>query len=134
MKPNTSIKKQYDYTLLEKLTHFLLPLIQQSNFKRKCKKLPDFEWIEAGILRAIFQEPSGRGFLQSLVDMGKNLIKRSHFFESLKSKRRLRLCQDVNQMLLEQLQKSLGHNVIQSLMDTRSMLETGITIRHLSMI
>jgi hypothetical protein len=47
------------------------------------------------------QEPSGRAFLQSLSDSGRSDLKRSHFFETLKSKRRLKLCSDVSLSLYE---------------------------------
>lgn len=108
MKPTTTKESHLECTLLEKFINFLPPLIQQSKFKRQCEKISDFEWIEAGLIRTIFQEPSGRGFLQSLADMGKNLIKRSTFFESLKSTRRLLLCQDVTRLHLKQLKKSIN--------------------------
>ncbi|MFQ5485193.1 MAG: transposase [Desulfobacterales bacterium] len=42
------------------------------------------------------QEPSGRAFLQKLFDSGGKLVKCSHFFETLKSKRRLKLCREVS--------------------------------------
>jgi hypothetical protein len=47
------------------------------------------------------QEPSGRAFLQSLSDSGRSYLKRSLFFETLKSKRRLKLCRDVSLSLYE---------------------------------
>ena len=46
-------------------------------------------------------EPSGRAFLQSLSDSGRPDIKRSLFFETLKSERRLKLCSDVSLSLYE---------------------------------
>jgi len=108
MKLKTTGQHQ-DISVFKKLTRALHPLIKQSAYIRKCNKLSDVDWIETGILRSIFQEPSGRGFLQSLLDMGRGLLKPSHFFESLKSKRRLRLCQDVNSLLLQQLPESLNN-------------------------
>ena len=42
------------------------------------------------------QEPSGRAFLQKLSDFGGTDLKRSLFFETLKNKRRLKLCRDVS--------------------------------------
>lgn len=49
------------------------------------------------------QEPSGRAFLQKLSDSGRSELKRSHFFETLKSKRRLKLCREVSTSLYENI-------------------------------
>jgi len=104
---STKLKKHK--TLFDEFTRSLRPLITKSKHKRHCHKLTDEEWVETGILRTIFQEPSGRGFLQTLPAMGRKLLKRTHFFETLNSGRRLRLCQDVNNLLLDQLSSSLSH-------------------------
>jgi len=89
--PSPTIK-----TVFGKLTQPILGLVEQCNHKRKCNALTDHEWIETGLLRMFSQEPSGRAFLQSLSDSGGPDIKRSLFFETLKSKRRLKLCRDVS--------------------------------------
>ena len=52
-------------------------------------------------MRILSQEPSGRAFLQKISDSGGSDIKRSLFFETLKSKRRLKLCRDVSLSLYE---------------------------------
>jgi hypothetical protein len=49
------------------------------------------------------QEPSGRAFLQKLSDSGRSELKRSLFFETLKSKRRLKLCREVSTSLYENI-------------------------------
>ena len=49
------------------------------------------------------QEPSGRAFLQKRFDSGRSVLKRSHFFETLKSKRRLKLCREVSLSLYEKI-------------------------------
>jgi hypothetical protein len=77
-------------TVFEKWIQPLAGLIQRCHFKRKCNALPDQEWIETGLLRTLSQEPSGRAFLQKLFHSGRPILKRSHFFETLKSSRRLR--------------------------------------------
>jgi hypothetical protein len=79
-----------------KLIQPLVSLVDKCNHKRKCKTLPDLEWIKTGLLRILSQEPSGRAFLQKLSDSGGTDLKRSLFFETLKSKRRLKLCRDVS--------------------------------------
>ena len=83
-------------TVFGKLTQPLLSMVDRCNYKRKCNTLPDDDWIKTGLLRILFQEPSGRAFLQKLSDSGGTDIKRSLFFETLKSKRRLKLCRDVS--------------------------------------
>jgi hypothetical protein len=88
-------------TVFGKLTQPILGLIEQCNHKRKCNALTDNEWIETGLLRMLSQEPSGRAFLQKLSDSGRSDIKRSLFFETLKSERRLKLCSDVSLSLYE---------------------------------
>ncbi len=102
-----TIKSPTSKTVFEKLIQPLTGLTQQCNHKRKCSVLKDQKWIKTGLLRIWSQEPSGRAFLQKLFDSGGALIKRSHFFESLKSKRRLKLCREVSLALYE---KTKIHN------------------------
>jgi len=88
-------------TVFGKWIQPLAGMVQQSHYKRNCKVLPDQKWIETGLLRVLSQEPSGRAFLQKLFDSGSSVIKRSHFFETLKSNRRLKLCQEVGLSVYE---------------------------------
>lgn len=88
-------------TVLSKLFNPLSPLLADCKNTRSCPSLSDQEWLETGVLRVLSNEPSGRSFLQKRFDAGLNLITRSHFFESLKSLRRLRLCREVNAALLD---------------------------------
>lgn len=92
-------------TVFGKLIEPLMRLVDQCSYKRKCKALPDSEWVKAGLLRVLDQEPSGRAFLQKLSDSGGTDIKRSHFFETLKSERRLKLCSDVSLSLYSNMIK-----------------------------
>lgn len=87
----------------------LTGLVQQCYNKRQCKTLTDQDWIETGLLRTISQEPSGRAFLQKLFDSGRSVVKRSHFFETLKSSRRLKLCREVSLSLYEKIRLSNRH-------------------------
>ena len=88
-------------TVFGKLIQPLISLVDKCSYKRKCNALPDVEWIKTGLLRILSQEPSGRAFLQKLSDSGGPDLKRSLFFETLKSKRRLKLCSDVSLSLYE---------------------------------
>lgn len=89
-------KKPTSKTVLAKLIEPLKGIVDQCKSKRKCNALTDQQWIETGLLRIISQQSSGRSFLQKLFDCGQILLSRSLFFETLKSKRRLKLCQEVN--------------------------------------
>jgi len=89
-------KKPTSKTVLVKLMEPLTGVIDKCKSKRKCNTLTDQQWIETGLLRTISQENSGRAFLQKLCDSGRMFLNRSLFFETLRSKRRLKLCQEVN--------------------------------------
>ncbi len=67
---------------------------------RKCPALSDEAWIKLGIQRVIDAPQSGRDFLQSLVSQGDYAPANSHFFETLKSKRRLTLCEELNERII----------------------------------
>lgn len=96
-------KSPTSQTLFRKLTQPLTGLVQHCNHKRRCITLTDQEWIETGLLRILSQEPSGRAFLQKLFDVGRAVVKRSLFFETLKSNRRLKLCREVSLSLYEEM-------------------------------
>jgi hypothetical protein len=89
-------KNPTSMSVFAKLIEPLDGLIDKSKLKRKCKTLSDQQWIKTGLLRILSQEISGRAFLQKLYDSGQTLLSRSLFFETLKSKRRLKLCQEIN--------------------------------------
>lgn len=103
-------KKPTSKTVFEKLIQPLSGLIHQCAYRRECKKLSDHQWIETGLLRILSNEYSGMAFLQKLFDSGGTEIKRSHFFETLKSKRRLNMCREVGSLLYELLGKDYSHN------------------------
>ncbi len=88
-------------TVFSKLFYPLKSLLIGCKNTRVCPSLPDQQWLETGVLRVLSDESSGRSFLQKRFDGGLSLITRSHFFESLKSLRRLRLCQEVSTALLD---------------------------------
>lgn len=88
-------------TIYSKLLNPLNTLLADCENTRNCPSLPDHEWLETGVSRVLSNEPSGRSFLQKRFDVCLNLTTRSPFFESLKSARRLRLCQEVNRVLLD---------------------------------
>ena len=77
---------------------FFAPLLEQvgcAKNQRECKELSDNTWMILGTRRALEDHPSGRAFLQHLHASGREAPEVSHFFESLKSQRRLALSSEV---------------------------------------
>jgi hypothetical protein len=65
--------------------------LDKATSARVCRELPDADWLQLGVRRALDERPSGRGFLQHLISAGLEAPATSHFFETLKSQRRLAL-------------------------------------------
>jgi hypothetical protein len=92
-----------------------LPPVQQNLFKpldgvaprcaafRQCPVLPDGDWLRLGVTRALHDLPSGRAFLQQIGLFVPGCPQRSHFFETLKSPRRLALCEQASDAIGRQL-------------------------------
>lgn len=74
----------------------LADLAAQCDSYRHCPALPDEAWLTIGAMRALHDQLSGRAFLQQIGVQCPSCPERSHFFETLKSKRRLDLCQQAN--------------------------------------
>lgn len=67
---------------------------------RHCPEISDSDWLRLGVHRCLQPQASGRGFLQTLASRAPDLCPyNSHFFESLKSQRRLALCAELNDWL-----------------------------------
>lgn len=67
---------------------------------RHCPELSDSDWLRLGVHRCLQPQTSGRGFLQTFASRAPDLCpENSHFFESLKSRRRLALCAELNARL-----------------------------------
>ena len=77
-----------------------LDLLSDCAHRRHCPELPDSDWLRLGVHRCLQPQTSGRGFLQTLASLAPALCpENSHFFESLKSQRRLALCAELNARL-----------------------------------
>ena len=63
--------------------------IENNLYSRKCESLPDMHWIGLGIKRVLGENNSGRSFLQRLALSGQESFWPSHYFDALKSERRL---------------------------------------------
>jgi hypothetical protein len=76
--------------------------------QRHCPELSDSDWLRLGVHRCLQPQASGRGFLQTLASRAPALCpENSHFFESLKSQRRLDLCAELNARLCAHARLSL---------------------------
>ena len=84
----------------DRFFHPVQGLLQECRHSRKCPTLSDIDWIKLGVSRVVDAPASGRGFLQSLIGQGQLAPSYSHFFETLKSTRRLKLCEEVNEGLI----------------------------------
>jgi hypothetical protein len=94
----------------ETFNKFFAPVYEEiANCKntRHCPDLSDSQWIEMGVSRTLMEAKSGRGFLQQYNIMFKNQIETGHFFETLKSERRLKFCQQLNKLLCSKVKKEL---------------------------
>ena len=63
---------------------------------RHCPVLSDDDWLRLGVTRALHDLPSGRAFLQQIGPQLSACPLLGHFFETLKSSRRLELCQQAS--------------------------------------
>ena len=87
------------------LTH---ALDQPHASRRDCPQLPDADWLLIGILRTLSTATTGRAWLQFLRNSSSlPAPTRSHFFETLKSKRRLALCSQVNSQLVNNMRSEV---------------------------
>lgn len=82
-------------TIREEFLKPLLEFFHSAKHRRNCPSIDDATWLEAGVRRCLGIYQSGRDFLQQLADRHDTEILISTFFESLKSKRRLRLLDEV---------------------------------------
>lgn len=83
---------------------FISPILEQSKHVRQCPELTDLSWVEIGVGRVLEDAKSGRAYLQTLLMLGQQVaVSVSHFFESLKSSRRLNLVKDVNIQLAQSM-------------------------------
>ena len=71
--------------------------------RRHCPELTDEAWLQLGVRRALEDRPSGRAFLQHLAASGLEAPETSHFFETLKSARRLGLVAEVSHAVAARL-------------------------------
>ena len=86
--------------------HFFDPILQRlptCQATRVCLKLPDDQWFSMVLTRVLHECKSGRAFLQEYGPRLPVCPEVGSFFEALKSKRRLRLADEINQSLQREL-------------------------------
>ena len=77
--------------------------LDQAPSARVCPELSDDQWLLLGVRRALEDRPTGRGFLLHLTAAGLEAPATSHFFETLKSARRLALIAECSRGLARSL-------------------------------
>jgi hypothetical protein len=70
-------------------------VISAQNFSRKCQAISDENFINSGVQRVLNTSKSGRDHLQEISTALSDPVKRSTYFEALKSSRRLNYTQKV---------------------------------------
>jgi hypothetical protein len=73
--------------------------------QRNCPQFSDPDFIEMGLARVLSNAASGRDFLQSHAEAGRLRLSVGHFFETLKSPRRLALCRELSRCLQQSVSR-----------------------------
>ena len=77
----------------------LINAYEYSNKPYSCSSISDLSFAKLGILRCLSHAKTGHEFLQHHADQGEANIDPSHFFKTLKSKRRLSNLSSLNELL-----------------------------------
>ncbi len=72
-----------------------------------CTSISDLAFAKLGILRCLSHAKTGHQFLQHHADHGQQDIDPSHFFKTLKSKRRLKNTSSLNELLRNRMQSEI---------------------------
>jgi len=88
-------------TLIE-FTSPIDDILNNNPYARKCETLTDEDWTLMNIKRVLSECSSGRSFLQSQAINGEIPIWTSHYFEALKSSRRLEHLKWINKKLINE--------------------------------
>lgn len=91
--------------------------VHRSKCQRLCRELPDQQWLQMGIERALGQHRSGRSFLQHwAMTADYPAVQVTAFFATLKSRRRLSLVEEINAHVAHNM-PAHPHSQIDSLED-----------------
>lgn len=94
-------------TVYNRLLEPALELIARCPSARACPEFSDHSWVSLGVQRVLHEARSGRGFLQTHGAFQTYCPDVSHYFQTLKSARRLALVGEVNQRLRPTLRELL---------------------------
>ena len=80
-------------------------LLEQAKHARSCPELSDKLWLEMGVSRVLADVRSGRDFLQewAMAHDHEDTVSVSLFFETLKSSRRGKLIEELNELLTQSM-------------------------------
>ena len=101
------LNKQPLLPVLERFLTPLRPLFDACQRSRNCPEVNDWDWVCAGLARMLSLETSGRGFLQQLRECAQRSLTRSNYFDSLASKRRLGLLEELNGLLAAEVNDTI---------------------------
>ena len=90
---------QYNISLTEKFFNPLVELYTISEHQRECPEISDIEYLKMGVARCISSAESGNDFIQNYRMEDGTKVSVSHFFEALKSGRRLNHQKSMNHCL-----------------------------------
>ena len=95
-------------TISQRFLEPVFSALNKAKFTRRCVKYSDSDFLQAGIGRVMAPVQSGREWVQQLQMTINAAINVSLFFDGLKSKRRLRLLEEINASLLNDLKSVAG--------------------------
>lgn len=98
------METQLETTVRDKFFAPAEDALSKSSHVRSCSAFSDVEHLHAGVGRVVEQVQSGRDWVQRLVSFLGKVVSVACFFQSLKSKRRLRLLEDINHSLARKCQ------------------------------
>lgn len=100
-------------TLTQKLFTPLTELYPLSEHQRHCPEISDIQYLQMGVERCISSAQSGNEFLQDYRKEDDSKVSVSHFFEALKSKRRLNQQKSINHLMRSYLKDHITDELSQ---------------------
>ena len=100
-----SMEAQLEHTVRDRFFAPAEDALSKSNHARSCPAFTDTEHLHAGVGRVVEQVQSDRDWVQRLVLFIGKVVSVTCFFQSLKSKRRLKLLTDINEDLVGRSRK-----------------------------
>jgi hypothetical protein len=99
-----------DYTISHRFFTPLNDALQDAKSTRHCPTFSDLEFLRSGVGRVLTPVRSGREWVQRLQMTLNCSLTVNHFFASLKSDRRLRLLEEVNNSITGEIDAGIAHS------------------------